>query len=197
MHGNIKKVNIKKLFDILRMTFLIAAVVFSILQIDTAYAAEASVKEDLKKEVTDIVNSRTGAKDSASVKMKKLFKYAEKYNYGRTMGFKAEKSWTRTYALDMYRQKKGSCYHYAAAYAYLVKQATGYSVRVVTGETDSNPHHAWTEVKIGNKWYICDSNRDKFEANSSGKYYMKKKNSKAMKKAYNNYKNAVYYKIRL
>ena len=55
----------------------------------------------------------------------------------------------------MYTEKKGSCYHFAAAYAFLAEKATGYKVRIGVGKTNGFSgdlqNHAWTEVKINSK----------------------------------------------
>ncbi len=95
----------------------------------------------------------------------------------------------------MYTEKKGSCYHFAAAYAFLAEKATGYKVRIGVGKTNGFSgdlqNHAWTEVKINSKWYICDTNMDKYAENSSGKYFLKSRNK--LKKVYNNYKDVKYF----
>lgn len=77
----------------------------------------------------------------------------------------------------MIKNKKGSCYHFAALYAFLAKEA-GVKARICLGRTNGFnkarwQDHAWCEVKVGKKWYICDPNMDKFAANSKGKYFMK------------------------
>ena len=68
--------------------------------------------------------------------------------------------WTGTYAKEILTTGKGNCYRYAAAYAYLAK-GLGFESRVVTGQISARrggvTPHAWTEVKIGDKWYIFDS----------------------------------------
>lgn len=116
---------------------------------------------------------------SKQAALKALFKYTErKFGYARTVGFKAASGWGKTYALEMFQKKKGSCYHFAAAYAYLAKEATGLPVRLCIGQTNGFnasrwQQHAWVEIKISGKWYIYDPNMDKFAADSSLKYYKK------------------------
>ena len=78
---------------------------------------------------------------------------------------------------EMIKNKKGSCYHFAALYAFLAKES-GVEARICLGRTNGFnkarwQDHAWCEVKVGKKWYICDPNMDKFAANSKGKYFMK------------------------
>ena len=157
----------------------------------TAQAASKSSKK-LEKTVTNIISKQTSKKDSKKTRLKKLFKYSENtYEYGRAMGFKAKKGWEKTFASEMYKKKAGSCYHFAAAYAFMAQKATGYKTRIAIGKTNGfnksrvQPH-AWAEIKIGSSWYICDPNMDKFAAKSSGKYFLKKRNK--LKKTYNNFK---------
>lgn len=163
--------------------------------------AASSTDKALKKKVTGIVKKKVKTKDSKEKKLEKLFKYTEKsYNYGRSYGFKAKKSWEKKYALEMYKKKKGSCYHFAAAYAFLAKKATNYTVRIALGKTNGfNPEniqdHAWVEIKIKNKWYICDPNMDKFAEKSSGTYFLRERSE--LKGIYNNFAGVKYYKVKL
>ncbi len=161
-----------------------------------AQPAAASAGAQLDEAVTKIVDKQVSAKDSAKKKLKKLFTYIQKeYDYGRKTGFEAYNGWEKDYALEMLEDQKGSCYHYAAAYAFLAKKATGYSVRIGVGQTTgfsgNLQKHAWAEVKISGKWYICDPNMDKYAAESSGKYCLKKRNS--LKGTYNKFKDTKYY----
>lgn len=156
----------------------------------------ASDGKSLTEQAGGIVEKKTKSSDSKKKKLKKLFKYAEKtYDYKRVTGFEAYSGWEKDYALQMYKEKKGSCYHFAAAYAFLAKQATGYEVRIGIGKTNGFSgklqNHAWTEIKIGSKWYICDTNLDKFAADSSLKYFLKKRGK--LKKVYNDFKDVQYY----
>ncbi len=117
------------------------------------------------------------------------------YDYGRKVGFEAYSGWEKDYAMKMFEDKKGSCYHYAAAYAFLAKKATGLRVRIGVGQTNGFSgklqKHAWTEVKLSGKWYILDPNMDKYAADSSGKYCLKKRDS--LKNTYNQFKDTNYY----
>lgn len=162
----------------------------------TQTAKAASSGNKMEETAAQIVNAETRSDDSAKKKLKKLFAYMQKeYGYARKTGFDAYSGWEKDYAMEMFEDKKGSCYHYAAAYAFLAKKATGCSVRIGVGQTDgfsgSLQKHAWAEVKIGRKWYICDPNMDKYAADSSGKYLLKKRNK--LKNTYNKFKDAKYY----
>ena len=159
-------------------------------------AKAASAGDDLKEKTAKIVEKQVKSDDSAKKKLKKLFTYIQKeYDYGRKVGFEAYSGWEKDYALEIFKEEKGSCYHYAAAYAFLANKATGYQTRIGIGQTNGFSgdlqKHAWVEIKIGGKWYVCDPNMDKYAAQSSGKYYLKKRNS--LKSVYNKFKDAKYY----
>ncbi len=172
------------------LTLCIIAVSFS------QTAAAASSGRTLEEKAAQITAQETRSGDSTKKKLKKLFTYLQKeYDYGRKTGFDAYDGWEKDYALEMFENKKGSCYHYAAAYAFLAKKAAGCRVRIGVGQTDGFSgklqKHAWAEVRIGGKWYICDPNMDKYAANSSGKYCLKKRDS--LKNTYNKFKDTKYY----
>lgn len=174
-----------------------AALAVCIMAVSFTQIAKAAASDDkLEEQAAQIVSQQVKANDSAKKKLKKLFTYLQKeYDYGRKVGFEAYDGWEKDYALEMFADEKGSCYHYAAAYAFLAKKATGYSVRIGVGQTNGFSgklqKHAWTEVKISGKWYILDSNMDKYAADSSGKYCLKKRDS--LKNTYNKYKDTKYY----
>ena len=174
-----------------------AAIAICIMAVSFTQIAKAAASDDkLEEQAAQIVSQQVKANDSAKKKLKKLFAYLQKeYDYGRKVGFDAYDGWEKDYALEMFADEKGSCYHYAAAYAFLAKKATGYPVRIGVGQTNGFSgklqKHAWTEVKISGKWYILDSNMDKYAADSSGKYCLKKRDS--LKNTYNKYKDTKYY----
>lgn len=175
---------------------MVAVCIVTGVLVQPAKAAQANAKLD--ETVTKLVDKQVKEKDSAKKKLKKLFAYIQKdYDYARKTGFEAYDGWEKDYALEMYEDQKGSCYHYAAGYAFLAKKATGYSVRIGVGQTNgfsgNLQKHAWTEIKIGGKWYICDPNMDKYAADSSKKYCLKKRNS--LKSTYNKFKDTTYYDV--
>lgn len=192
------KNNRKNIYKRLLM-FALAFVLFLSAPAASAQAA-SSVDKKLKKQVNSIVKKKVKAKDTKEAKLEKLFKYTEKtYRYGRAYGFKAKKGWEKSYASEMFSKKKGSCYHFAAAYAFLAKKATGYTIRIGVGKTNGfnqgYQDHAWVEIKIKGKWYICDPNMDKFAEKSSGKYFLQPRND--LKKVYKKFKGAKYYTVKL
>lgn len=64
-------------------------------------------------------------------------------------------------ARDMFTNKRGNCYRYAAAFAYIAK-VLGYDSRVASGMVGARgggmTPHAWTEIKDGKSWYQYDCN---------------------------------------
>ena len=175
----------------------------------TVRAAAASKNKTVEKQVASIVKTQVADTDSKKTKLKKLFTYMQK-KYDCSSVFKSDyfmkwtkknayKGWEKDFALEMFKDKKGSCFHYAAAYAYLAKKAANYKVRIAVGKTTGfsgkEQDHAWVEIRIKNQWHIFDPNMDKVTAKSSGKYFMKKRSSKSMKKDYNQFKNVKYITV--
>ena len=148
----------------------------------TQTAKAAASGEKLEEKTAQIISKEVKSNDSTKKKLKKLFTYLQKdYDYGRKVGFEAYSGWEKDYAMKMFEDKKGSCYHYAAAYAFLAKKATGLRVRIGVGQTNG----------FSGKWYILDPNMDKYAADSSGKYCLKKRDS--LKNTYNQFKDTNYY----
>lgn len=149
----------------------------------------------------EIITKQVKSTDGKKKKIKTIFEYVEdNYGYKRAKNFSASKGWEKEYAVEMYKSKRGSCYHFAATYALLVKKATGYEVRIGIGKTtgfaeDRLQDHAWVEVKVGKIWYICDPNMDKFAAKSSGKYFYKERSK--LKNVYNNFEGVQYVTVSL
>ena len=153
-----------------------------------------AAKSSLEKASEKLVKKAVKKEKTQKKQLKKLFQYVEKnYGYARVMGFTDKKGWEKTYASEMISKKQGSCYHYAALYAFLAKKATGLPVKVCIGTTNGfnasrwQPH-AWCEIKVGKTWYVFDANMDKFAAKSKGKYFMK--SVKSMKNTYKKSKAA-------
>lgn len=150
-----------------------------VLAVCLATGSAAAKETTLNAAAGAIVKKQVKAGSSKKAALKQLFQYMEKtYGYKRVVGFQNTKGWEKTYAREIYKEKKGSCYHFAAAYAFAAKKATGYPVRICLGTTNGFnkkrwQQHAWVEIKIGSQWYLCDPNLDKFGAGSSGKYFLK------------------------
>ncbi len=79
--------------------------------------------------------------------------------------------WVKEYASKALSTRTGNCYGYAAAFAYVAK-GLGYDARVCTGTVKSSlggrTPHAWTEVKVGNRWYVYDT---EMQSAKGGGYY--------------------------
>ena len=79
--------------------------------------------------------------------------------------------WVKDYAQKALSEKKGNCYGYAASLAYIAT-GLGYEARVCTGTVTSSlggrTDHAWTEIKMGKKWYVFDAEMQ--DAKGSGYY---------------------------
>ena len=129
-----------------------------------------------------IIKEKVTATDNTQ-KLKQLFDYmVSDYGYARVMKFTGASGWYYNYAKDMFQNKKGSCYHYAAAYAVLAKRATGLPVRVCWGDSNAFnvnkwQKHGWVEIKIGSTWYTFDPNAADFSSLRVGKWFMQKRSS--------------------
>ncbi len=80
-------------------------------------------------------------------------------------------NWTQGYATETLLSGQANCYGYAAAFAYIAK-GLGFESRVCSGTVQSSlggqTGHAWTEVKVADKWYIFDAEMQ--DAKGSGYY---------------------------
>jgi len=94
------------------------------------------------------------------------------YSYKRTYDTIAG-DWTEPFAMDIFSTGQGNCYRYAAGFAALAKKL-GFEAKVVTGRVKARKGgttpHGWTEVLIGNNWYIFDS---ELQAANKRDLYMK------------------------
>lgn len=83
--------------------------------------------------------------------------------------------WTGTFGLEILTSGQGNCYRFASAYASLVK-GLGYDARVATGRIISSrgglAPHGWTEVLIGDTWYIFDTEMQ-YATKGRKNYYFK------------------------
>ena len=161
----------------------------------------------LEKKANKIIKAAKVKKSDEDIeKLEKLFKYVT-YKKGKKENFKyignrtytkdsKKKTWPNTYAYNMFMKKGGSCFEYAAGYGFLALKATGLKVRVGVGMIGKTQRHAWTEIKINKKWYIFDTNRDKYMRNGKKKLTYFNKLRKKVKKDYNKYKGVKYYTLK-
>ena len=132
--------------------------------------------------------------------------------YVSAAGPKTMKGLYKKYAIDAYKMKKASCYHYASLFAVAAKQAIGNkgTVKIAVGsammvddegESYRNDHHSWVEVKVGKKTYVYDTQQGNYTSkrvgkkNAFGTYCGKTKES--VKATYLNYKGAKYSVVTL
>lgn len=168
-------------------------------------AASASV-DKLETMVDVIISQQVVSEDRENTKLEKLYAYmvtGNTFGYSRNTTYEEDKvnqKWPKSYALNMVESKMGSSYAYASLYGFLAKKITGYPVRVGVGQTigfgETPQPHAWMEIKMDGVWYICDPNLDKYAADGSMVYFLKRKRSKAMKALYDNYTGAEYTWVR-
>lgn len=124
---------------------------------------DGTVKEpdtELMKLTASVVEASTTRNMSQKTQLLNCFNYfVEASEYERKMDVPLG-NWTGTYATDILSEGKGNCYNYAAGFAYIAK-GLGYDARVCTGTVTSSlggrTPHAWTEVRMGDNWYIFDA----------------------------------------
>ena len=138
--------------------------------------------------------------------------------YSSAAGPATMKGLYKKYAIDAFKLKKASCYHYAALFAIAAKQALGNkaTVKIAVGSipialdgsipkiSDSskwNSHHSWVEVTVGKKTYVYDTQQGNYFSKAAGKksaFGTFCGSTKASVKAYyKNYKGAKYCAVTL
>lgn len=115
------------------------------------------------KEAVNFVQSHSTLSKSKSDRLKQCYNYLSNkkyYTYKRYYNENPKAKDMPKFAYDMFTQKKGNCYRYAASFAYIAR-VLGYDSRVAVGKISAArggmTPHGWTEVKKSDgKWYICD-----------------------------------------
>ncbi len=126
-------------------------------------AEDGTVKEpdtELLKLTSGVISACTTENMTQRTQLKNCFDYFVKaVSYERKLDVPLG-NWTSEYATDILKTGRGNCYNYAAAFAYIAK-GLGFEARVCAGTVTSSlggrTGHAWTEVKLGNEWYIFDT----------------------------------------
>lgn len=203
-----------------------------------ASADAATIDKTAVKNAKAIVKNAKATSGSTTAKLKKIYAYvatdkkwkgafafesyltfclkaakAEKAKYYTSYaGPKTMKGLYKKYAVDAYKLKKASCYHYAALFAVAAKQALGdkATVKIAIGTAKMknsegkyywNSHHSWVEATIGKTTYVYDTQQGNYNSKSVGKksafgaYCGSKK--AAVKATYKNYKGATYCTVAL
>ena len=117
------------------------------------------------------VNVSSTASMTQSQQLQAAFDYLSKAVVYERSNETPSGDWLNEYATRTMSTNKGNCYGYAAAFGYIAK-GLGYEARVCTGTVTSSlggrTPHAWTEVKIGKKWYVFDAEMQRAKG---GGYY--------------------------
>ncbi|MCD8015452.1 MAG: hypothetical protein LUG99_20285 [Lachnospiraceae bacterium] len=107
-------------------------------------------------------------------KLDTCFSALLKFSYTRTYDT-ADASNLSSFAEQLFANRTGNCYRYAAGFA-CIAAVLGYDVRVNVGQITARAGgltpHGWDEVCIDGVWYLCDPDMQAFNANYSGQYYM-------------------------
>lgn len=101
----------------------------------------------------------SSAKQSPQERLKSCFwTLCNHYPYQRIMGDVPSAGKVPSYAAYMFQNKRGNCYRYGSAMAYIAR-VLGYESRVVAGGVSSSTYfspHGWCEVKMDGKWKMYD-----------------------------------------
>lgn len=109
---------------------------------------------------TKFVVSHTSPNQSRAEKLKTCFDYIKKYYpYQRRYELPKTDTISKDFAEYLLKYKCGNCFCYGAAFACVAK-VLGYESRfnegVITTTLGGPDTHGWAEVKVKNKWYLCD-----------------------------------------
>ncbi len=131
-------------------------------------------KNELREQVDSILLSIITPGMTEEEKISACYWYmVNNYSYRRTYET-PQGDWTGSFALEILTTGKGNCYRYASAFAYLLHEL-GYETKVITGRIGARnggmTPHGWTEVKIGDVWYVFDTELQ--YANRNRDYYWK------------------------
>lgn len=111
------------------------------------------VSEEMRLAAEFMMNNCSGK--TLQEKMKSGFMYlATHFPYKRTYDHPKKAADIAPLAIDMFKNKKGNCFRYAACFTCLAKIA-GYRARTVIGTAGTSPH-GWSEVYVNGQWLICD-----------------------------------------
>ena len=112
------------------------------------------VSEEMHLAAEFIMNCGTG--NTLDEKMKTSFKYlAKNFPYKRSYDHPKSKSDIPPLAVDMFKNKAGNCFRYAACFTCIAK-ICGYRARMAVGYTSNGMPHGWSEVYMDGKWYYFD-----------------------------------------
>ena len=118
----------------------------------------------LDAQLTKVFKSQTKNSMTNKEKLKAVYQYVYKNcTYRADVKRKPSKnctSWDKTAAYNMYKNKKGNCYYFAAATTYAARKC-GYDAKTISGYVTYQQNkyymqHGWTEIKMtdGTKRFI-------------------------------------------
>ena len=195
---------------------------------DAQLSTQASIDKTAASDAKAIIKKAKASAGTAAEKLKRIYSYIAKdksfkgvyqietlpffkMKYGSTyysyltrevIENKLLSKYYKKYAVDMFNDKKGTCFHYAALFGVTAKQALGdtATVKIAAGASmhtgEKNPYHAWVEVKLGKKTYVYDTqagnslSKSKGKATAFGKFCGTEKGK--LKANYCNYKDVQY-----
>ena len=122
------------------------------------YYADANgvccVSEEMRLAAEFVMNYGSGS--TAAERMKTSFKsLATRFPYRRSYDHPKSKTALPGLAIDMFKNKRGNCFRYAACFTCIAK-VCGYRARMVVGSTGNGSPHGWSEVYMDGKWYYFD-----------------------------------------
>ena len=146
------------------------------------YKLDKNGRSKTRELVLDLVAAHTNKNMTKSEKIRSIWNWlvSNSWTYTRTYehvrpSWTWYSGWQDDYARQCIQNKSGNCFRYAAVFGYMVKEATGYQVRVYHGSTPSSrggtTPHGWTTVKIGGTWYAYDPDLAKFRTYRSTYYH--------------------------
>lgn len=134
-------------------------------------ASGVRVTDRVTRTAVAFVRKHSNSGQSKKQRLKSCYNALCKYPYKRFYGDHPGAKEMPSYASYMFKNKKGNCYRYTAAMAYIAR-VLGFDSRVSIGGVSSrrngslNPH-GWCEVKIGGKWKICDCSMRRVNKNKT------------------------------
>lgn len=118
------------------------------------------VTDSAVKCAVNFVMKYSSSKQSPEQRLRSCFNALCGYSYQRIYSDQPRAQAIRSYALYMFNNKKGNCYRYGSALAYIAR-VLGFESRVCVGGVTafagrSLSPHGWCEVKTGGRWKVCD-----------------------------------------
>lgn len=98
--------------------------------------------------------------DTPRDRLRDCYDVLRNYRYQRIYRNNPSAGMVPSYASYMFTHRRGNCYRYASAYAYIAR-VLGFKVRVCAGGVNTRngrylSPHGWCEVKIGDTWKMVD-----------------------------------------